>query len=789
MAGGPGRGNLPAELTSFVGRRRELGEVRRRLSESRLVTLTGVGGTGKTRLAMQAAARLRRAFPDGVWFVDLSQLHGSGPVTRQVQDPDVLPMLVAGVLGLSERGAGPPLEMLVERLDGRQMLLVLDNCEHLIPASAMVTDGLLRGCPRLRVLATSREPLTVAGEVLFEVPPLPVPDPRQLPGPAEVNRYESVVLFLARAEKVVPGFGPAEGSHRAVAELCRRLDGLPLAIELAAAWVRVLTPEQILDRLADQFALLSRGHRDAPDRQQTLRACVDWSFDLCTKPERALWARLSVFADGFSLDAIEGVCAGEDLPEADVLDVLTGLLDKSILVRDDPQRGSGQPARYRMLETIREYGQDRLRQAGEDAVLRRRHRDWYEQLAGRTDAEWVGPRQAYWAVRLAREFANVRAAVEFCLAEPGEAEGAIRIVANLPRGFWWSHGAVGEGLDWLDRALAQVTAPTALRARGLVTAAGLSCHRGNLDTMTRRLAEGEGLARRLPDSFALALAAYIRAQAAVLRDDPAGAVDAAERGLAILSDGPGPEVALRLHLLLQIVVAAGRTDDHDRVRHCFQEILETTEPRGEVAARTYAMWGLGLAAWHAGDDRRADDQVREGLRIQLAAGVQSAYIAALLLEVLAWIAARRQRHRRAATFLGVADAVLAERAHSISYHQMLITDHAACTQQARDALGDAAFIDAFRHGRALRLDDAVRYALDERRGTTPPLPSERSTPLTRREGQIAELIAQGLSNKEIAHTLVISQRTAESHVQHILTKLCVTNRTQIAAWVTKPDPP
>ena len=319
---------------------------------------------------------------------------------RQSQDSDALAFLVTAALGLRERGGGSPLQMLVERLAGRDMLLILDNCEHLISASARLADALLRGCPRLRVLATSREALATTGEILFTVPPLSTPDPGRRPSLADLRRSEAVSLFLARAETVVPGFELAEENHRAIAELCHRLDGLPLAIELAAAWMRVLTPHQILERLTDRFALLSRGSRTAPQRQQTLRACVDWSYQLCDKPERVLWARLSVFASGFELDAVEGVCAGEDLPEADLLELAARLVDKSILVRDDGRDGRPGTARYRLLETIRYYGQEKLAEAGEGTLLRRRLRDWYERLAASrphrggpatsTDTGWPG---------------------------------------------------------------------------------------------------------------------------------------------------------------------------------------------------------------------------------------------------------------------------------------------------------------------------------------------------------------------------------------------------------------
>jgi predicted ATPase/DNA-binding CsgD family transcriptional regulator len=775
-------GNLPSELSSFVGRRRELREVKRLLGESRLVTLTGVGGTGKTRLALRAAADMRRAFGDGVWFVDLTQLHGPGLLAQQVQDPDVLAYLVAATLGLQELGGAPPLQMLVGQLADRQVLLVLDNCEHLLPASAILAHTLLHGCPELRVLATSREPLSITGEMLFAVPPLPTPDPDQRPSLADMRQCEAVVLFLARAQAAVPAFQLTKANHVAVAQLCHRLDGLPLAIELAAARVPVLAPHQILGRLAERFTLLSRGSRSAPERQQTLRACVDWSFHLCAKPERLLWARLSVFAGGFELDAVEGICADEDLPEADLLGLVAGLVDRSILVRDD----HGRRARYRMLEAIRDYGQEQLIEAGEQATLPRRHRDWYQQLAAGFKAEWIGDRQATWLSRLDQEFPNLRAAVEFSLTEPGQAEAALRIVVDLPPLYWWSRGVVREGGGWLDRALAQVTVPTLLRAQGLLQAAYLGQWHRHPDALLRLLDNGQGLAQRLGATADVAYAVSMRGIVALMRGELTDALEYTERGLTILSAVPEPPLALRLRMLLALGAAAVFAGDHDRAGRCYQEILEITGPRGECFFRSIALWARGLNELRRGDLQEAARCELESLRIKHVPGLNDRRgITPLCFEILAWIGAHRQQHERAVTLLGVADTLLAEMGTPLSSYQMLLADHDVCVRQARDALGDAAYGGAFRRGQALTYDDALAYAFEERRRPVPPQPKDGSTLLTGRERQIADLITEGLSNKEIAGSLVISQRTAESHVEHILTKLGFTSRAQVAAWTAE----
>ena len=458
-------GNLPAELTSFVGRCGELAEVRRLLAGSRLVTLTGVGGVGKTRLALRVAAGLARAFPGGVWLVRLDQLREEALVAQAV----------AGALGLQDRAGFSPEAALAEYLAGRQLLLVLDNCEHLVDAVAKLADLLLRAAAGLRVLATSREALIIDGEMVLPVPPLPVPEEGQPLTAAELGVFPAVRLFAERAAQVVPGFAVTEANMAAVAGICRRLDGLPLALELAAAQTRVLSAEQVDARLGERLGLLTRCSRARPARQQTLRASIGWSYELCSPAERLLWARLSVFAGGFELDAAEGICADHQLAAGQVLDLLAALAGKSILTAEH-RKGV---ARYRLPEPLREFGQERLHASGEDTALRRRHRDWHEQLARQADTDWLSPQMTDWTGRLFREHANVNAAQDFCQAEPGEAEAGLRIAMHVWHLYYWGAGHVSEGRYRLGQALARAREPTIWRAQGLLLAGYLAAAGGD----------------------------------------------------------------------------------------------------------------------------------------------------------------------------------------------------------------------------------------------------------------------------------------------------------------------
>jgi predicted ATPase/class 3 adenylate cyclase len=488
--GGPPN-NLPIQVTSFVGRERELAAVKARLGEAHLLTLTGPGGSGKTRLALRAAADVLDTYPDGAWLIDLAPL----------SDPTLVPQIIANVLGLQPQSGTPPLAVLTAFLGPRTILLILDNSEHLIDACATVASALIQTCPRLRVLATSREPLGIAGEIIWRVPSLSVLDLEKVETGtvdlvALVGQSEAGRLFVDRAVAVTPGFTLTEQNARSVAQICQQLDGMPLAIELAAARIAVLAVQQIAARLDQRFRLLITGSRTARRRQQTLQATIDWSYNLLTEREREMFRRLSVFAGGFCFDAVEAVCQDA----GDVLDLLSNLVNKSLVVADG---GANGVERYRLLETLRQYGAERLDAAGESVSTRARHLTWCVDLGETAESLLYGPEQAQWLERLAREHDNFRAALAWSVEHDPEA--GLRLAGSIWR-FWQVRGYVVEGGRHLAALLDRACEPTVARAKALLGAAILAIFQ--TDVLRRRALSDESLAifRQLDDKRGIAWA-------------------------------------------------------------------------------------------------------------------------------------------------------------------------------------------------------------------------------------------------------------------------------------------
>jgi non-specific serine/threonine protein kinase len=756
---------VPADLTSFVGRRHDIAAVRQLFAVARLVTLTGIGGTGKTRLALRVARDVRRAFAEGVCLVELAPL----------ADAALLPHAVIGALGIPEQSARAPMTVLRDYLRQRRMLLVLDNCEHLVDAAADLADGVLRAAPDVRMLATSRQALRIAGEHVYAVPPLPAPGPDDVIEPGTATRYPSVALFAERAAAVVPGFALTPGNEAAVIGLCHRLEGIPLAIELAAVRLRVLTVDDLASRLDDRFALLREGNRNVPARHQTLQALIDWSYDLCTPAEQTLWARASVFAGGFGADAAEAVCTDDALSGHAVLDTVAGLLDKSIFIREE----QGKHVRFRMLETIRAYGQARLARSGDEPALGRRHRDWYLQMLETAGDQWVGPRQQEWAGRLQLEHANLRRALEYCLSQPGEARAGLRMAAVA--WFWLTMGHVTEGKLWVDRALALDQEPTRDRAWALAAAAHIAVFQGDQAAAARLPEQARDLAARLDAPDVVAYATHVLGLRQFFGADPAGAIPLLTEARTLYAN---TEVQAQYtdSLLIELAGAHILAGEIGQAAGLVDELFERCKATGDDWQLSYALCGRGWLELLGGEFARAETDLCEAIKIKRL--LHDTLGLALALDQLAWATAARGSAERAATLFGATGKLWqASGAELFGWRQMR-AQREQFEKIARDKIGDAGFDAAFERGSALTVEETLALALREGAQPAPGTPRPAPT-LTRREREVADLVAEGLSDKEIAARLVISLRTAEGHVEKILTKLGFNTRTQIVSWVVQ----
>ncbi|CAM2962214.1 LuxR C-terminal-related transcriptional regulator [Prescottella defluvii] len=759
-------GNLPVELTGFVGRRSEAAEVRRLLSESHLVTLTGLGGVGKTRLALRVAEDARRAFRGGAWFVDLSEL----------QEPALLDQTVISALDVQDRSVRSPRAVLIEHLGDRQVLLVLDNCEHLIaPVADLVTD-LLRSCAGLSVLATSREPLGVPGELVMRVPPLGVPtEVTSDAPPTDGADGDAMALFEQRARAAVPDLRITEDTRAVVGRIVRRLEGLPLPIELAAARLRAMSAEQVLERLNDRFQILTQGSRNAPTRQQTLKWSIDWSYDLCTPQEQWLWRHLTEFAGGFDLDAVEGVLAGE-VTDGELLDLVTTLVDKSVLVREEDDT----TVRYRMLETLRDYGRALLPDE-ERTALQRRIRDWYQQFVLHVRSDWIGPRQVDWTTRLDREAPNIRGALEFSLADPDSVENALSI-ASVLHDYWIVRGRFSEGRYWLDRALGREGESTMLRTEATAIDSVLASLQRDVDAGSalaadvRRAADGtSGSGARAAADFATGMDSIARGDLRRGIGSLTTAVESLRESVDLVRLVPG------LYWLGCALYTEGNLTEASVV---YEEQLALTESRGEIMWHAMALSDYGSALWLRGDHARGIELLHEALR-QLRK-LENRFGCAWCFEELAWAVADRDA-TLAAVLMGAADAQFTAIGSPMATFGSLLDHHDACVEKCRKILGNRRFEISFRDGTSLTLDDVAARALGEQPNDPAPPETADDPTLTPREWQVAELVTQGLTSKAIAEKLVISQRTVDGHVEHIRDKLGFTSRTQIAAWVLQRD--
>ena len=685
--------NLPLQLTSFVGRERELVAVRAALSTARLVTLTGPGGTGKTRLALQAAADALDAYPEGVWLVELAAL----------ADPALVPQAVAAAVGVREEPGRPLPATLTEALRPKRLLLVLDNCEHLLDAGARLADALLRTCPQVTILATSREALGIAGEATWRVPSLSLPDAQRPQPPEALTQYAAVRLFVDRAVAVLPTFRVTNQTAPAVAQICARLDGIPLALELAAARVRVLPPEHLLARLEDRFRLLTGGSRTALARHQTLQGAVDWSYGLLSDEEQTLFRRLAAFAGGWTLEAAEAVCAGGRIGAPEVLELLTRLVDKSLVAVEEQADGT---ARYRLLETLRQYGRQKLTAGGETDGVQQAHAAHYVAMLA---ARHEGRDLATWVPRWEREHANLRAALDWWEA-CGDAQVLLQALGKWQH--WQYNGHLGEGRQRVARALAApgAEAPTAARSAALHAAGCMAMWQA--DSSAARTAAEERLALDRGRGVDLFGAMYLLARIEMERGDFAGARRRLEEGLREL-----PTARTSGHWLAWLGAVLLREGELGAARARCEESLARFRaiaqgrPTPDLAL---ALDKLTSVAYEQGDLAAARACSREALLIRQGMGDKAD--SPNTLEGFAALAVAEGRPVRALRLAGAAAAARRAVGRAQSTVDRDVVERRLA--RARRALTPEEAASAWREGEAMPLEDALADALDGAQDTT-----------------------------------------------------------------------
>jgi len=683
--------NLPIQATSFVGREREMEEITGLLQSSKLVTLTGPGGAGKTRLSLQVGADLVDSFVDGVWFIELAALG----------DARLVAQAAATILGVKEEPDEPLPDTLVQNIRDRELLLILDNCEHLILACAELCDALLASCPGIRILASSRQLLRIAGEAAYRVPSLPLPDPKTVARAEVLTRYAAARLFVDRAMAVQRSFKVSDANASAIASICRHLDGIPLALELAAARVRMMSVEELNQRLDKRFHVLTGGSRTALPRQQTLRALIDWSYDLLDAAERTLLGRLAIFAGGWTLRAAEHVCAGEDVAGEDVLDLLASLVDKSLVVAEERNGAT----RYRMLETMREYACERLNATREEDALRRRHLAFYLALAEEADPGLVGPRQGEWLEQLDVERENVLAAHAACDRQENGALLGLRLVHAIKR-YWVSRGLLGLGkrvtLQALDRSGADVR--DLARCRVLFAAGQFGCFMGQYGEARAHLEESLPIAREIGAESLIASITSTLALAALGQDDHAAARDYFEQAIVLSrKSGNRRELAASLNGLAQLDRMEGALE---AAATRYEQALAIMRELGDRESTAVVLLNLALVAIGQRDGMRARPILEDVLAIS--SEMQSRPTGQCALDACAALAALRGEWIAAARFFGAVEARTAEG----GYHRDPADDAflAPLIARARDTLGAYTFEGVEAQGRTLSYDAAIDEA-------------------------------------------------------------------------------
>ena len=756
---GGGKHNLPLSRTSFVGREIEKLEVKRLLAMTRLLTLTGTGGCGKTRLAVEVARDLAGAYPDGAWLVDLAPL----------SEPSLVAQAVAQTVGVREPPGRPLTETLQDNLRARKILLVVDNCEHLIEDVVGLVDALLDSCAHLRVLATSRERLNATDEVSWVVPSLTVPDAMPDARPSQghhmIEGYESVRLFVQRARQRDPSFELGVANSREVAWICRRLEGIPLAVELAASRIGVLSARQISERLEDPLSVPGKGERTALPCHRSLRTTLEWSHELLNEPERDLFGRLSVFVGGWTLEAAEETCSGEGIEESEVLDLLSELVERSLVVTE---AGDEEVVRFRMLEPIRQYAQERLQQSGDTGTFQVRHAGYYLELAELAKHELMGSRQMPALGRLKKERGNFRAALSWALDAEEEdtverAELGLRLAAALGR-FWDAQGP-GEGRRWLEKGLARKDAsPSLVRARALNEAGFIAVYEGDPKAMVL-LEESLALYEELGDRSGMASSMSNLGHAVVHMGNRERMLSLREEAEALLSEPLDRRETANLLLFLDL---SASELDFEPMGARIEEALALFRELGDIRGVAECLPILGHNVLARDDPERAAALFEEGLRLQSELRHNTATFMGLL--GFGAVALLRGRPARAAKLIGASEALR---------EVIGLSNFEGRLAAARANLDEAAFETARSEGRAMSPEEAIEYALSEDVPNRQPPVAES---LTAREREVALLAALGLTNRRIAEELSISEHTAANHVRKILKKLGVRSRTQIPSF-------
>ncbi|MFN0071246.1 MAG: ATP-binding protein [Chloroflexota bacterium] len=749
------RADRPVSSHPILGRDQDLASVRSLILEHRWVTLTGPAGVGKTSLASALLPQLAEMFPDGRWLVELAPLSNA----------DLIADTVASSLDIAETAGTARLPGLVSVLRGRRALLTLDNCEHLASASAELIDQLLRGCPWLAIIATSRTALNSANEFTYSLSPLRLPSVETPRTPQTLLELPSVALFYRRAIESAPGFQLTLQNAADVAELCQQLDGLPLAIELAAARMKILSPAGVLQRLNEHFSAMLKDPERRVDRHQSLQGALDWSHELLSPAEAALLRRLAVFAGGWTYDAAEVVCVDDALMAPELLDAMSGLVDQSLIVVD---RQNGD-VRYHMLETVRQYARERLHSAGEQVPFQIRHLHWCAEQAAHAAQAMLGPRQVEWYDRLERELANARAALSFGEATTQCVPVALTLATLMSR-FWIVRGHIAEARQWLERLLSRDQMPSPLRVQALCILGTLVHQQADYATARVIMDEAVPMAPMAPDTFTRSLLLTGLGELHRLEGDIAGAVALGEQGVELARAEQDP-IALyhELYLFSNALDSAGRFQDAEAA---LDEALRLIRVQGDLWLGSMILHRLALIKLLQGKAAEAEPLMAESLEVRLA--LSDRVGVAHSLETSGWIAAQRGSTVRSAQLLGASEA-LREQAGSVLF-TFERDGHQATVQTLQFLLGESIFQGEWAIGRQMTAEAAAGLATEQ------PRPSRRSAPgmiegvdltaaLTAREMEVASLIARGMTNAHIAQALVLSVRTVERHIENIYTKL------------------